>query len=86
MGFWPNHHSLMVWMHDMERLESGRRSVLVETAFLALQPRTFALFAGLASAATILRGVRWGLGDHQEVLLFTSSSMLGLVPALVAVR
>ena len=86
MGFRPNHHSLMVSMHDMEVLESGRRRLLEETAFFALQPRTFALFAGLASAATILRAVRWGLDDHQGVLLFTSSSMLVLVPALVAVR
>ncbi len=76
----------MVSLHKREVLESGRRRLLEETAFFALQPRTFALFAGFASVATILRAVRCGLSDDQGVLLFTSSSMLVLMPALVAVR
>jgi hypothetical protein len=54
----------------------SRRRLLEETAYLSLRPFTFVVFGALVFVVTLLRSVRWDLGEPVKVLIFLSVSLL----------
>jgi hypothetical protein len=61
-----------------ELLPAGisRRRLVEETAYLSLRPFTFVVVGALVFVVTLLRSVRWDLGEPGKVLLFLSVSLL----------
>ena len=54
----------------------SRRRLVEETAYLSLRPFTFVTLGTLVIVVTLLRSLRWDLGEAGKVLIFLSVSLL----------
>lgn len=76
MELGPNQRSLMASVAGFLPAGISRRRLVEEMARLSLRPLTFIIFGALVLVVTLLRSLRWDLGEAGKILIFLSVSLL----------
>jgi len=74
--FGPHQRPLMTSVAGFVPKGVSRRRLIEEMARLSLRPLTFIIFGALVLVVTLLRSLRWDLGEAGKILIFLSVSLL----------